>query len=91
MRGPEVVAGAGVDVGHVDVAAYAFDGEIGVGVDDGIMTYLDAFLRDVLHSEVVDDGRVVGRIVAGEIAHVGTQFHTQHLGYTERKIKVGVE
>ena len=89
--GPEVVAGGLVEMGYIDVSAHALDGEVRIAVEDGIMTYLRAGLGGVLNGELLDEGGVVRSVVLGEVAHVGSELHAQHLGDVEDDVGVGVE
>ena len=88
---PEVVAGALVEVGDIDVAAHSLEGEVSVAVENGVVADLHTGLRYVLHGVLLEEGCVVGGVVAGEVTHVHSEFHSQDLGDVEDDIGVGVE
>ena len=75
-----------MSVGHVE--AHAFEGEIDVGVDPGIVAQLGA-IGGVLESKHAHHRAVSGGVVAREVAHIGAQFGGQDAGHLKLQVEVG--
>ena len=93
MRGKERhgVAHSLRHVIHHRIDACVFQVEVGIDVHYGVVAYLDAVVR-VLEVELPDGRRVVRRVILGEVAHVGSQLHRQHLlRQLELQVEVAVE
>ena len=74
-------------MGIGQIEAHAFEFEVDIGVDPGIVAEFRA-ISGILHGILSDDGRIGRRIVLRKIANVRTQLRGEDAGDLKLQIDV---
>ena len=92
MRCEEIVAVAlpGVHVAHHHKEASVLKVEVGIDIHHRIVAHFCAAVA-FLHGELSESRTVVGCVILGEVACVGSEITFQHFCNLKPKIDVGVD
>ena len=93
MRSEEVVLVTltGIDVAHHHEESRMLDEHIGGGIDDRVVAHLHIVSTIALYDILSHIWRIVGSLIASEIASVGTEVDIEHLSYTELDVEVRID
>ena len=88
--GEKITACTGIDMTHHHEETCLLEVHVGIDIHQWIIAHLNIGAAIVLNGKLTDGGTIVQGLVLGEIAHVATKVNTQHTGYLEPQVEVGI-